>query len=88
MTLHNYLQTLKKHNSLSWKDNVVGPQHSPTWTATCYSALAIKLSLILLADWRFGLVDDTEHGKAVAATKQTARDLAAKAALDSLLRPK
>jgi hypothetical protein len=38
MTLHNYLQTVKKHNSLSWKDNVVGPQHSPTWTSICYSA--------------------------------------------------
>ena len=33
-------------------------------------------------------VDDEEMGKAVASTKQSARDNAAKAALDSLLKPK
>lgn len=81
MRLHNELQRQGRLRELSWDDKKAGPSHNVVWTSI---ALSKCYSISMRPFLTFNAVNEIEYGRGSARKKQSARDEAAKKALEAL----
>ncbi|KAF9011039.1 hypothetical protein BDQ17DRAFT_860878 [Cyathus striatus] len=83
--LNNYLQEKQQSSLLAWVEQSSGPSHETTWTVQCKGSYNFSLfdknKYLRIADL---LVDGQVLGTGKAATKQAAKDVAARQALQVL----
>lgn len=84
LELNNELQRRGKHGVVRWVDRMDGPHHSPAWTSRVYSEHSVPPTVPRSRPSdrpRPAAVEEVEYAMGYGATKQAARDAAARVAL-------